>query len=64
MRPNRVTRAGITGVGPSHFSTNKRKDLFIVPIELLLLLRISLMQLLMRSLTFYARAEGGKHLPQ
>jgi len=33
IRPNRVTRAGITRVGPSHFSTSKRKGVCSVLID-------------------------------
>ena len=33
MRPNCVTRTAMAGFGPSHFSTSKRKELFIVLIE-------------------------------
>jgi hypothetical protein len=34
MRPNRVTRTGVAGLGASHFSTSDRKDPFIVRIDL------------------------------
>lgn len=26
MRPNRLTRTGVSGVGPTHFSISKRKE--------------------------------------